>query len=69
MLVIVGDGSADFCLFGKLEIKGKCKTSALRHSRMMEGNLDIKFTEFTQVLCYFQAEVCSSVGKAVCVVK
>lgn len=69
MLVIVGDGSADFCLFGKLEIKENCKTSALRHSRTMEGNFDIKFTEFTQVLCSFQAGAFSSLEKAVCFVK
>lgn len=35
----MGDGSADFCLFGKLKIKGKRETSALRYGRRMEGNL------------------------------
>lgn len=62
----MGDGSADFCLFGKLKIKGKCETSTSRYSRRMEGKLELG-SQNLHVYCILFKLMLLALGERRCV--
>lgn len=52
----MGDGSADFCLFGKLNTKGKCKTSSRYREVWRETYWALKVYTCAVVFSAFSSE-------------